>query len=33
MKMLFVSLFNVLKKIVVEVSRELWDVFRNPPKV
>lgn len=29
MKMLLVSLYNVLKKIVVEVSKELWDVLRR----
>ncbi|GEM_PF-4723101 len=33
MKKLFASLFMVLKKIVVEVGRELWDVFRHWPKV
>lgn len=33
MKKLFASLFRVLKKITVEVCRELRDVFRHRPKV
>ena len=33
MKKLFASLFRVIKKITVEVARELWDVFKHLPKV